>query len=252
MITVEQDTLPRVDNREPPILLIAHGSARYAEAARPALAQLPRLRAAAPGRCVTLGLLAGRPGVSDTLARIDAPAIRAVPFFMEDGYFVRVAVPRAIGGDRRVTRCRPVGVHPGMADVVAGHARDGCAARDLVPAEVALLLVGHGSASAPGRAMALRRHAAALAASSLFQTVHIAHLEEPPLLADALAALRPWPVAVVGFFAGEGKHVRDDVPAALAAETATRAGSAGVVHNFGSVADNPALARIILDQAASD
>ena len=68
---------------------------------------------------------------------------------------------------------------------------------------------------------------------------------------DALAALRDHTVVVVGFFAGEGGHVRDDVPAALDAEQKARRGTTRPVHNFGSVVDNPAVTQIILDQAAA-
>ena len=233
----------------PAILLVAHGSARYPDAGRPAAAQAARLRQACPGRRIGVGLLHGAPSVAEALAGLDAPAIRAVPFFMEHGWFTRVAVPRAVGGDPRVVLCPPVGVHGGIAGLVTAMVRQRCAGLGLDPGRTAVLLVGHGSARAPGRALAVHRHAQAIAATAGFATVGVAHLEEPPLLPDGLAALRHYPVAVVGFFAGEGGHVRDDLPAALRTEQAARGHTAPPVHNFGSVADNPGVTQIILEQA---
>ncbi len=140
------------------ILLIAHGSARYPLAARPAEAHLARLTAADPTRFVALGLLNGTPSVAQALAALHAPRIRAVPFFMEDGWFTRVAVPAALVGDARVVLCPPIGVHPGMARLIIDSLHRGCAERGLDPTGTAVLIVGHGSARAPGRALALHQH----------------------------------------------------------------------------------------------
>jgi sirohydrochlorin cobaltochelatase len=230
------------------VLLVAHGSARYPDAARPARAHVARIL---PLRPAALGLLNGTPTVAEALDSLDATVIRVVPFFMEDGYFTRVAVPAALDGDPRTVLCPAIGVHPSMADLVAGHARQGCARQGLAPATTALLLVGHGSARWPRRALALHRHAARIAAGREFALIRTACLEEAPLVADVLAAMRDRTVAVVGFFAGEGGHVIEDVPAALDAERDARGSGAPAVHNFGSVADNPAVTRIILEQASS-
>ena len=70
-----------------------------------------------------------------------------------------------------------------------------------------------GPRRAPGRALALHRHAARVAATELFARVEAACLEEPPFVADTLRGLRAHPVIVIGFFANQGGHVRDDMPA---------------------------------------
>jgi sirohydrochlorin cobaltochelatase len=174
-----------------------------------------------------------------------------VPFFMEDGYFSRVAVPRALG-DSHARVCLPVGVHDGMAGLIERQALAGCAALSVPPREVAALVVGHGSSSAPGRALALHRHAARVAATELFARVEAACLEEPPFVADALVGLRAHPVVVVGFFANRGGHVRDDVPTLIAAELAARGEAGQAVRFHGCVADDPMMVEIILDQAGRD
>lgn len=234
------------------LLLIGHGSARFAAAGHVLRDHVRRIEAAGAFREVAMGLLNGAPAVATSLARLTAPVVRVVPFFMEDGYFTRVVVPHALGAAdaaRRLVLCPPVGVHAGMAGLIERRVRHSCATRGLQPAATAVLIVGHGSARAPGRALALHRHAAQLAASGVFVKVTAACLEETPFVADALRGLRSHSVAVVGFFAGAGSHVREDVPGLIAAEQAARGTPGSRVHNFGSVTEDPLMMQIILDQA---
>ena len=231
------------------ILLVAHGSSRHPDAGRIPAAHLSRIATADPARPVAFGALNGTPSVAQALAGLKAPRIRVVPFFMEDGYFTRVAIPKALDGTEGLILCPPIGLHDGIAGLIADSGSRGCAAAGLMPANTAILVVGHGSARLPGRALALHRHTAAVAAAGGFASVQAACLEEAPFLAEALQGLRDHPVGVVGFFAGEGGHVRDDVPSAIAAERLARGPAGPPVHNFGVVTDSPALVQIILDQA---
>ena len=105
-----------------------------------------------------------------------------------------------------------------MAGLIERQALVACDRLGVPSRDAAVLVVGHGSSSAPGRTLALHRHAARVAATELFARVEAACLEEPPFVADALAGLRAHPVVVIGFFANQGGHVRDDVPALVAAE----------------------------------
>jgi sirohydrochlorin cobaltochelatase len=234
------------------LLLIGHGSARYPDAGQVLCDHVRRITAAGVFGEVGMALLNGAPSAAASLARLTAPLVRVVPFFMEDGYFTRVAVPHALdvaSAAGRLVLCPPVGVHDGMAELIEHRARDGCAERGLDPATTAVLLVGPGSARAPGRALALHRHAARVAAMGAFATVAAACLEEAPFVADALRDLRAHTVVVVGFFVGGGLHVRDDLPRLITAELAARGPAEPKVHNFGSVTDTPSMTRIILDQA---
>jgi len=234
------------------LFLVAHGSVRYPDAGRVMHEHVRRIQAAGTFAEVGMGLLNGAPSVTEALARLTAPLVRVVPFFMEDGYFTRVAVPRALGlpdGAGRLLLCPPVGVHDGMAGLIERRVRDAAAARGLRPATTAVLIVGHGSARNPGHALALHRHAAQVAASGEFAQVAAACLEEAPFVADALRGLRAHPVVVVGFFAGGGGHARDDVPGLIAVERAARGTAGPDVHDLGCVTDTPSMTRIILDQA---
>lgn len=198
---------------------------------------------------VAVGLLTGGPSADDALSSLAAAEVRVVPFFMEDGYFTRVAVPRALSGHATSTRaprlCPPVGTHPAIASVIARRAVSHCTAHGLDPKGVALLLVGHGSAWVPGRRKAAHDHAERLAAQNRFGPVRVAFLEEPPFVPDTLADLRGMRVAVLGLFAGDGGHVRDDLPAVIAADQ----DAADTVLDLGIIGTDPALAGIIMDQA---
>lgn len=232
------------------LLLIGHGSARYPDAAGAMHRHAQALRQAARFAQVEVALLHGDRSVDQALARITAPTLRVVPFFMEDGYFSRVAVPRALA-NRAPLIGPPVGVHDGIAGLIEHHALAACDSLGVPSRTAAVIVLGHGSASAPGQALALHRHASRVAATELFARVEAACLEETPFIADALAGLRTHPVVVIGFFANHGAHVRDDVPALIAAELTARGHAAPTVRFGGCVTDDPAMVQIIIDQATT-
>jgi sirohydrochlorin cobaltochelatase len=238
---------------EDALLLIAHGSSRYTDAARVLRGHVQRISAAGSFREVEMGLLNGTPSVAEAVARLTAPVTRVVPFFMENGYFSRVVVPHTLGlADAvrgRFLLCPAVGVHPGMAELITARVLDRCGERGIEPAATSVVIVGHGSARAPGRALALHSHVKRVAAMGVFAAVNAACLEEAPFLADVLRGQRDRAVAVLGFFAGEGGHVRDDVPTLIAAEQSARGPGGPEVHYLGPVAEAPAMTQIILDQA---
>jgi sirohydrochlorin cobaltochelatase len=236
---------------ESALLLVGHGSARYPDAADGLHRLADSVRAEARFRRVEIGLLNGAPTVAEAIARLgEDTRVQVVPFFMEAGYFTRSAIPRAVGTDPRFHLCPPVGTHDAMAGLIERHALAACAAMNIPSRTAAVLVVGHGSASAPGAVLALHEHTARAAWNGLFARVESACLEEAPFVAGALQGLRGHPVVVIGFFAGEGGHVRDDIPALIAAEVAARGVDGWPVRFHGSVTDDPAMVRIILDQAA--
>jgi sirohydrochlorin cobaltochelatase len=204
------------------------------------------LRAA--GHAVAVAFLDGTPSVPQVLQPLGDAAVRVVPFFMEDGWFTRVAIPRALTGTRAHV-CPPIGTHPALTGLIRRQATAACEHLSILPHEAAVLLIGHGSASAPGRRLALHGHATALAAERHFATVVPACLEEPPLVADTLAGLRAHAVIAIGYFANLGGHVTQDIPALLLAERAARGTAAPPVHFAGCVTEDPAITEIILDQA---
>jgi sirohydrochlorin cobaltochelatase len=236
--------------REDALLLVAHGSVRFPHAGRVVQTHAATLRAEHVFAEVSVGLLNGEPGAAHTLARLRAPEVHVVPFFMEAGWFTNMAVPRALGLDGTITRrngqtlryTAPIGTHDGMAALIENKARR------LAPDATTLLVVGHGSARTPGRVTALHGHVERMAESGRFARVAAAFLEEPPFAADMMRRLRGTSLAIVGFFAGEGGHVRNDLPQLIAAERTDRLDNNPPLVDCGMIADEPDIRRIILDQ----
>ena len=214
------------------LLLIAHGSTRYPDAGRTVLAHAALIRSQGHFAEVAVGLLNGSPSVAAALASLTPRTIHVVPFFMEDGYFTRIAVPKALGDAPNLRFYPAVGTHSGVVGLIeakiAGH----------TPSDI--VLVGHGSAKSPGGRYALHDHAERLGA-------RVAFLEEPPFLADALDGAKGPLVAVIGIFAGEGGHVRDDLPALL---TAARSRLATELLDLGSIGEDEGMAGLIIDRVA--
>jgi sirohydrochlorin cobaltochelatase len=234
------------------LLLIGHGSPRYPDAADAMRRLAATLGEGGDFAQVEAAVLNGSPSVAEAQARIAAPVVRVVPFFMEQGYFSQVAVLLAVQAGTRIVLCPPIGVHDGMAGIIERRALRACADLGFLPHETAVVVVGHGSASAPGRNLALHRHTARVASTTLFARVEAACLEEAPFVADTLASLRGHKVVVIGFFANHGGHVRDDVPALIATDRQDRerAGRERGVQFVGCVVEDAAMAAIIMDQAS--
>jgi sirohydrochlorin cobaltochelatase len=233
------------------LLLIGHGSVRYPDAAAPVHRHAQALRN--EGRVVAVAMLNGAPSIEMACGRLGSSAACVVPFFMEDGYFSKTAVPRALqaAAPAIVARFTPaIGTNSGMAAIIERQALAASTALGVPPARSAVVVIGHGSAITPGRALALHRHCASVAEAGLFATVQPACLEESPFVADVLAKLRDRPTVVIGYFANQASHVLVDVPALLRAEAAARGTAGAPVRFHACVADDPAIADIIAEQAA--
>jgi sirohydrochlorin cobaltochelatase len=235
------------------LLLIGHGSSHYEDAGHMLHVHAAALRAEGQFAQAAVGFLRGAPGVAEALAELTADIVHVVPFFMEDGYFSRVAVPAALRqavrrGGPTLRYCRPVGLGGRLTALIGA-----CVLRqNPAPGTLTVVLVGHGSGRAPGRSAALRQHCSSLAAAGSFSDVRTAFLEEPPFVADVLGRLRASDTAVLGFFAGDGGHVRDDLPRLIAAERAARGAGGRLLLDMGSIGDDPALRSVILDQVGGE
>ena len=236
------------DWRGDALLLIGHGAPRFMDAGRILEANAETLRRGGHFHEVAIGWLSGTPSALDALASLSARLVHVVPFFMEDGWFVREGIPAALRVSDRALRLHPpVGIHPDMAVLAAARIERLCGPSP----GLSILLAGHGSARSPGRRMALHRHAEWLAGTGRYARACAAFLEEPPFVADVLAEWRADPVAVLGFFSGEGGHVRDDLGRMMRTERAQRGVSGAALIDLGLIADDPGMPEIILQQVAA-
>ncbi|MDR3497028.1 MAG: CbiX/SirB N-terminal domain-containing protein [Ancalomicrobiaceae bacterium] len=148
-------------------------------------------------------------------ARLGAAAegqVLVVPFFLSEGYFVRVRLPRLLAdhGFAESERLALFGALPGLIDLIS--ARIGELAGDTAMPKV--LVVAHGSASGEIAPRQVAERMAEALARRGAGDVHLAFIEEPPSVATQIAAVRP--EIVVGLFASEGTHALDDVAALVA------------------------------------
>jgi sirohydrochlorin cobaltochelatase len=237
------------------LLLVGHGSTTVSGAARPLLAHAEIIRRTGLFAEVGVGMLLGEPGAASAFAALASPLIHVVPFFLDDGYFTRIAIPDLLlplASGSRVIRFRPpIGTNDGIAALLDSRLTRHCEMFGIDPKTVSVLLVGHGSARNPGRARTLARHAAVLEGTDRYGWVRMAYLEEPPFVADALAAARGHVVAVVGYFVNEGAHATADLPGLIGAERAERGSLWPAVHDLGSIGADPEMPRMIMDQVTA-
>lgn len=195
------------------------------------------------------GMLKGEPTIEQALvaAAETRPARIAVyPLFMADGYFVQKVLSeriRAAGISPEPNLLAPLGLDPGLPNILIQEAVGAAEREGFEPAASRLLIVGHGSKLGPASATATRKASARAALARRFASVSTAFLEEEPFLDDALRASSA-PTVVAGFFFGDGMHAGEDVPDAIE-ETGANAIYTGAIGNSPAVAPLIAAALMI-------
>jgi sirohydrochlorin cobaltochelatase len=189
--------------------------------------------------------LKGAPRLRDVVAAVRAPELMFAPLLMAEGYTLQAMLRKLESASDRATRvtvCRPIGVHPRLAEMIATRARALCAIKAWRPDETALLIVGHGTERHPDSGVTARRHTAQIAARKIFAEVATGFLDENPPVPEALGALRAPHCVAVGVFVDAGEHGEEDIPALLAP-----AGERAVY--AGPIGPDPLVTELILDQA---
>lgn len=208
------------------------------------------------GRFAEVGAatIAGRPNPREVLARLRARDVVIVPLLMCDGVLYREALPAALGfgkGSRpdghRFRLCRPVGLHPLVADLVLHRAMKAVGEHGLAAAATTLLLIGHGSSRDCASAAALALQAERVRGASIFRRVEMAFIGQPPLLQDVLANSH-YPLMGIALFAARGNHVVEDIEKLFR----LNAGRNGSAWFLGAVGEDEQLVPIIERMASED
>ena len=233
------------------LLLAGHGSSTKMGAARPLLAHAAAIRESGVFAEVAAGTLAGEPDMVTAFDSLTAPVVHVVPFFLEDGYFTRIAIPDRLlprASPSRVIRFYPpVGAHDGFAELLATRLAGHCEMFGIDFKSLSVVLAGHGSSTNPGRSRRLRHHAKLIEDLGRYGRVRTAFLEESPFLSETLAAERGHVVAVIGYLANEGMHATVQLPELIAAERAYRGTNWPPVHDLGCIGGDAILPRMIMD-----
>lgn len=200
----------------PAALLVAHGAPADPEPQERALQQLAdRVAAQLPGWRIGAATLA-MPGALETALERLGPEVLVYPFFMAQGWFTGVELPRRLqrAGGGALRQLPPFGTDPGLPALVARIATSAAQGAGLDPAEATLLLAAHGSKVARGSAEGARVMQQQMQARTAFARVIVGFVEEAPFLQDAATGLGPAAICLP-FFALQAGHVTDDVPQAL-------------------------------------
>jgi sirohydrochlorin cobaltochelatase len=241
--------------RRDTLLLVGHGSTRLQDAARPLLDHAGVIRRSGRFSEVKVGMLLGEPNLAAVLTTLTTPIVHVVPFFLDDGYFTRIAIPDLLlplASEQRVIRfCQPVGSHDGIAGLMEARLLRHCEMFGTDRKSLSVLLVGHGSAQNPGRGRLLKHHATTLETRGSFGWVRVAYLEEAPFVTQAMARARGHVGAVIGYLANEGMHATRDLPVLIAEERVQRGTRWPPVHDLGSIGANEAMPQLIMDQVTS-
>jgi sirohydrochlorin ferrochelatase len=188
-------------------LIVSHGQPSDPGPAEAALAALAaRVEAVLPGWRVGSATLAAEGALGRALGGLGAQGV-AFPLFMAGGWFTRVHLPGrlAAAGGAGWRVLEPLGCEVALHDLAL---RILCEARS---GEVLLAAHGSGRSIAPA---AIAGHVAARIAAELGVRAEAAFIDQAPKL-SGVRGFGPGAVCLP-FFAAEGEHVSEDLPAALA------------------------------------
>ncbi len=168
---------------------------------------------------VALGLINGEPTIRDGLNGLSARRVIIYPLFASNGYFTRDRLVQLIeeagGQQRQIEFLAPLGLDPGLTELVVDLIARTANEAGLTAAFVTAILLAHGSRRNPASREATEWIAGELAKRAVCGGIATAFLEEQPHLDDIAASLRG-PAIVVGMFSGEGLHGARDAPRLVA------------------------------------
>ena len=203
-------------------LIISHGQPSDPEPAEVALAALAaNVAEYLPGWRVLSATLA-KPGALDAALANQKPGL-IYPMFMAGGWFPMVEVPRRVEdvGGTGWAFLPPFGLDPSVQALGVKLAAEAVARLGRLPGDTDVLLAAHGSFRSAAPAEVANGFAWKLAGAG-FARAEAYFIDQEPRIATARGF---GPDAIcLPFFAAEGGHVVDDLPAALA-----EAGFGGVV-----------------------
>jgi sirohydrochlorin ferrochelatase len=142
------------------------------------------------------------------------PGCVIYPLFMADGWFTRSVLPQRLDAFDTV-QLPPLGADPGLVAVAGRWLAAEIDSAGWDPAEVDLLVAGHGSGRSAGPAEATEHFARTVApAASIGGAVRCGYVEQVPFLADAARTVGARSFCLP-FFAARRGHVLADIPEAL-------------------------------------
>jgi sirohydrochlorin cobaltochelatase len=207
------------------LLLVAHGSSRYPEAAEGLRRLAGMIRDQALFARVDLAFWRQDPILEPD--QLIGPQVFILPFFAGLGKHTEQLIPERLGltgaltdlDGKRLIYCQPVGCHPRLPDLILERSLTLCRDRSLTPDDTTLLLIGHGSTegSASRTPEAI---AAALRNRGRFARVTLLYLEQSPFASEWPGLVADGPVIAQPLLLSSGMHASDDLPPLFGMENA--------------------------------
>jgi sirohydrochlorin ferrochelatase len=201
------------------LLIAAHGE-RRPDANNEGAMRIARAVAALDlVSAVGVGFISGTPTVKEAFVMLTAPSVIVYPLFASSGYFTRdrlvQLLDEANSEGRDVEVMAPLGLDPGLPDLVLDQATRIARGNGFEPEASTIILLAHGSRRNAASREATEQVARGIESRAVFREVGVAFLEERPFLSDA-AALVQGPAVVIGLFSGDGLHGARDAPRLIA------------------------------------
>lgn len=210
------------------LLIAAHGSSTDERARAQVLGHAARIATLVPHDVTITGFARGTPPIADAMSQCVAAAngersvVTVLPFMTSAGHYAKQVLPQRLREalDTRaaahisIVTTAPVGASRRVATLLQRRALRLAARQRWSPADVAVMLVGHGTRrQATSRDTALA-HARSLARHG-WNAVQAAFIDDDPTIADVVTTLHARHVIVLPFLIGGGAHHLIDIPAAL-------------------------------------
>ena len=187
---------------------------------------------------VAAGFINGTPTVKEALGALAARSIIVYPLFAASGYFTRdrlvQLIDEANGQGRKIEFLPPLGLDPGLPDLVADRIGQVMRENNFAPKSSSAVLLAHGSRRNPASREATELVASEVARREVCRDVRVAFLEEAPRLEQTARSIEG-PAIVVGMFSGDGLHGARDAPRLIAELGRADMVYAGVIGNAAGI-----------------
>lgn len=198
------------------LLLAAHGSS-HPDENNPVRLLANRLQAEGYFNDVQCGFLKEQPYLSDILPAVQTPKLSVVPMLTSHGYISDELIPAALKAVPEATQvhlCQPIGVHKDVPAIMAARARNVISHQQISTSQTAVLIAAHGNTKNPENARHTRESAARIE-GLIDAPVHVAFIEEEPLISHWWERITSENLVVLPFLIGGGLHGAEDIPAML-------------------------------------
>ncbi len=205
---------PHTNGTDAALLLFGHGTSDGGGSAI-ADALAAEIRIAGVFGAVATAFALQPPSPAEALARLEQRRVVVVPLLATEGGVATMVLPRLLGeadDTARLTVLPPIGLDAEVQGIAADIADRAIAEAGLDPADVAVLVAGHGSTRRNASERATGALVASLEALGRYGEVGAVYLEQPPLASDWRSVTGRRDVVVVPLFVSGGRHEESDLP----------------------------------------